>query len=92
MNDFLALLLEKFKAANPKIWAILAFLLSVAMAVLTYGADFHLWEQTPLITKIAQMVTWAAALVIGSRTARYLPEPQRNQIIAESKAFIAENK
>jgi hypothetical protein len=88
LNQFLASLLDRFKADSPKVWAAIALLLITVQVVLLNGVDFDLWTETPLVVKIAQVVNFALALFVGSKTVVFLPAAEQKKRIETAKNAI----
>lgn len=76
-NDFLtgllAQILHTFKAKSPKAWAWIAFILTGVLAITTLGPQYGIWNPSETLKTILTWVTFAAGLLTGSRTTKYLP-------------------
>jgi hypothetical protein len=72
MDKILALFLDRFKAANPRVWAIMVVILVVIKYAITQG---NLYGLIPIDSQIQPVMDWlayAVALLIGSRTTAIL--------------------
>jgi hypothetical protein len=87
MDKFLAPFLDKFKASNPRVWAMIVLLLSVIEVSITKGSFFSLFPVEGVIADILHWVSWALALLVGSRTTNILkPELQNALTVALAEA------
>lgn len=65
LNQFLAQLIAKFKAANPTVFVVIAAVLTVVKALIDNGT-------IPLDPNVSQWVLWIIALLIGTPTTKFL--------------------
>lgn len=76
MNDiitgFLAELLEKFKLKNPKVYAVVVFVLMAAIYVAQQGSVFGLFSLSPTVSAIITWVSAILAALFSSQTFAYL--------------------
>jgi hypothetical protein len=74
MNIFLATILDSFKAKNPKLWGIIAFLLLIVQFVLIKGSEFGWFEIDGIVKDALQTITMLVGLLLGSRTSQILAD------------------
>lgn len=79
MDKILASIIDKFKAANPRIFGIIAILLFIVKYAIEQGSAYGLFQITGDFKTIADWITWVVALLMGSRTYNVLNEPQPSE-------------
>jgi hypothetical protein len=68
MDRIIALLLDGFKTKSPKVWAILAFALTVVQYSAQQGTELNVFHLEGTMAEVVKWVTWAIGLMMGSRT------------------------
>lgn len=89
MDKLIAFILDKFKASNPAIWGIIAAVLSIVEFAISKGNAFGLFPIEGITAEILHWVSWALALLVGSRTTNILNPEFKTELItakAESEA------
>ncbi len=103
LKQWLAQLLEKFKAKNSLVWGAIvsvATVLQFGIAALIPGlpAGFLSLEwilhtlNVSVSADVLQWVLWGLVAITGAKTTPDLPDEQREQKIAESQAKIKEKE
>lgn len=68
MDKIIAMLLDNFKLKSPKTWAIIALFLTSLQYVLSSGTDLSVFQLDATGKEVLKWVSWAVALLMGSRT------------------------
>jgi aromatic ring hydroxylase len=74
MNKILALFLDRFKAASPRVWALIVFILVVVKYTVEQGNIYGFIPIDGQMQQVADWLTYVIALLIGSRTTAILTE------------------
>ena len=74
---FLAQVLDKFKAKNPKIWGFVAVLLLIMQYAIIQGNAYGLFEIDGIIKDVLQTIVTVIGLLVGSRTSQILAKPKK---------------
>ena len=74
---FLAQILDKFKAKNPKMWGFVAVLLLMIQYAIIQGNAYGLFEIDGIIKDMLQGIVTVIGLLVGSRTSQILSETQK---------------
>lgn len=72
LTQFLASIFDKFKIANPKVAAIVLFLLSVLVTTSNQGVVFGIFSAPVWLVTAVKFVSAFLLAVTGSRTVRWL--------------------
>ncbi len=80
ITRFLAEIIEKFKVANPKVFAMLALILLVLIYGAQQGNLLGVWPLPAMVKDFIQWVGPLLATLLGSSTFRYLsPESKERR-------------
>ena len=80
MDKVLAMVIDRFKIANPRLFAIVAFALTVIHFTLQNGADFGVFKIEGTMAQVAQGAAWLVALLLGGRTTNILKGDEINAL------------
>lgn len=69
---FLAQILDKFKAKNPKVWGFIAVVLLMLQYAIIQGNAYGLFEIDGIIKDVLQTIVTVIGLLVGSRTSQIL--------------------
>ena len=76
LQTTLATILDKLKASNPVLYAVLAFILGVIMYILETGIASGIIPNSELLNTLKAIV-FTLAVLLGSRTSNFLPASKK---------------
>lgn len=76
ITQLLVRILDAFKTKSPKVWAIIAFALSVFVAVMGKADEFSVFPIGDTLKEVVYWVGWALALLLNSSTFPFKPKDE----------------
>ena len=75
MDKILAIFIDAFKAKNPRVWGVIAFVLLTVQYGISQGKLFGVFPIEGVMQEVYFWLNWFITLMVGSRTTSILNPP-----------------